>query len=76
MLANPAAPAIVALAESLRVSSDMLGLKPLPKSASEGQPAAVKVLWRHLKLVASLPMSDQLAVPCLIDTAAGAGRSV
>ena len=72
----PAAPAIIALAKALRVSSDsLLGLKPLPKSATAAQPPEEKRLWRHLRVVAQLPERDQRAVLRLIDTAAKANRA-
>jgi hypothetical protein len=72
----PAAPAIVALAKALRVSSDsLLGLKPLPKSATVTQPAEEKRLWRHLRVVAQLPERDQRAVLRLIDSAAKASKA-
>ena len=67
----PAAPAIVALAKALRVSSDeLLGLKALPKSAAAVQAPDEKRLWKKLRLVAALPERDQRAVLRLIDSAA------
>jgi transcriptional regulator with XRE-family HTH domain len=67
----PAAPAIVALAKALRVSSDeLLGIKPLPRSAAAVQAPEEKRLWKKLKLVAALPERDQRAVLRLIDSAA------
>lgn len=72
----PAAPAIVALAKALRVSSDaLLGLKPIPKSAADTQRPEEKRLWRHLRVVAQLPERDQRAVLRLIDSAARATRA-
>ena len=71
----PAAPAIIALAKALRVSSDsLLGLKPLPRSATAAQPPEEKRLWRHLRVVAHLPERDQRAVLRLIDSAAKASK--
>lgn len=71
----PAAPAIIALAKALRVSSDeLLGLKALPKSAAAGNAPEEKRLWRHLRVVAQLPERDQRAVLRLIDTAARAAQ--
>lgn len=72
----PAAPAIIALATALKVSSDsLLGLKPLPKSATAAQPPEEKRLWRHLRVVAQLPERDQRALLRLIDSAAKAKRA-
>lgn len=66
---HPVAPAIIALAKALRVSADtLLGLKPLPKSAAQPQPADEKRLWKHLRLVAQLPERDQRAVLRLISS--------
>lgn len=66
---HPVAPAIVALAKALRVSADtLLGLKPLPKSAAQPQPADERRLWKHLRLVAQLPERDQRAVLRLISS--------
>ena len=76
MPGHPVAPAIVALAKGLRVSSDMLlGLKPLPKSAADTQAPKEKRLWRHLRVVAQLPERDQRAVLRLINTAAKAAKT-
>lgn len=76
MPGHPVAPAIVALAKALRVSSDtLLGLKPLPKSAADTQAPEEKRLWRHLRVVAQLPERDQRAVLRLIDTAAKASKA-
>jgi len=59
----------------LHVSTDeLLGLKPPPRVDPRRQPADERRLWRHLKLVASLPERDQRAVLRIIDTAARAGR--
>lgn len=72
MPGHPVAPAIVALAKALRVSSDaLLGLKPLPKDSGSPAPEERR-LWKHLRLIALLPERDQRAVLRLIDTAARA----
>jgi transcriptional regulator with XRE-family HTH domain len=76
MPAYPAAPAIVALAKALHVSTDeLLGMKALPKAATATQPPEERRLWRHLRVVAALPERDQRAVLRLIDTAARAHRA-
>jgi transcriptional regulator with XRE-family HTH domain len=66
----PAAPAIVALAKALRVSSDeLLGIKALPRSATAVQAPEEKRLWKKLRLIAALPERDQRAVLRIIDSA-------
>jgi transcriptional regulator with XRE-family HTH domain len=76
MPGHPVAPAIVALAKGLKVSSDvLLGIKAMPKGTT-GEPAPdERRLWKHLRVVAQLPERDQRAVLRLIDTAAKAARA-
>lgn len=70
----PAAPAIIALAKALRVSSDeLLGLKPLPRaSATVQHQAEERRLWKQFRRVAALPERDQRAVLRLINSVASA----
>lgn len=71
----PTVPLHVALCEVLQTSADeLLGLKPPPKVAGLRQPPEEKRLWRHLKVVASLPERDQRAVLRIIDSTAKARR--
>lgn len=71
----PAVPAIIALAKALRVSADgLLGLKPLPRAASAGQPPEERRLWKKLRQVALLPERDQRAVIRLINSVASAAE--
>lgn len=71
----PTVPLLVALCEVLQTSADeLLGLKPPPKVAALRQPPEEKRLWRHLKVVASLPERDQRAVLRIIDSTAKARR--
>lgn len=72
----PTVPLLIALCETLRTSADeLLGLKAPPRVAAPRQAPDEKRLWRHLKVVASLPERDQRAVLRIIDTAARAGKS-
>lgn len=71
----PTVPLLVAICDALGASADeLLGLKPPPKAAAARQPPEEKRLWRHLKLVASLPERDQRAVLRIIDSTAKARR--
>lgn len=73
----PAVEVLVSLARVLRVSTDeLLGLRAPPRQAAPAAPAPQeKRLWRHLRVVASLPERDQRAVLRLIDTAARATKA-
>ena len=72
----PSVDVLIAVARVLHVSTDeLLGLKPPPRVEPRRQPADERRLWRHLKLVASLPERDQRAVLRIIDTAARAGNA-
>ncbi len=76
MPGHPVAPAIVALAKGLKVSSDvLLGIKALPKGAGTETAPDERRLWKHLRLVAQLPERDQRAVLRLIDSAARAAKA-
>jgi transcriptional regulator with XRE-family HTH domain len=69
----PAAPAIIALAKALRVSSDeLLGLKPLPRAVAAVQQPEERRLWKQFRRVAALPERDQRAVLRLINSVASA----
>ena len=71
----PTVPLLIALCSALQASADeLLGLKAPPRAAAPRQLPEEKRLWRHLKVVASLPERDQRAVLRIIDTAARAGR--
>lgn len=71
----PSVDVLIAVARVLHVSTEeLLGLKPPPRVALPQQAPEEKRLWRHLKVVASLPERDQRAVLRIIDTAARAGR--
>ena len=71
---HPSVQALIALARVLHVTTDeLLGLKPPPRHAAPpSRPPEEKRLWRHLKLVASLPERDQRAVLRLINSVASA----
>lgn len=76
MPGHPVAPAIVALARGLKVSSDvLLGIKAAPKAGATESAQDERRLWKHLRLVAQLPERDQRAVLRLIDTAARAAKA-
>jgi transcriptional regulator with XRE-family HTH domain len=71
----PTVPLLIALCAALHASADeLLGLKAPRREAAPRQLPEEKRLWRHLKVVASLPERDQRAVLRIIDTAARAGR--
>ncbi len=55
-------------------ADELLGRKPPPKLAAVRQPPEEKRLWRHLRVVASLPERDQRAVLRIIDSTAKARR--
>ena len=67
----PPAPALVALAKALSVSTDeMLGLKSVKPDARADDPETRR-LWRKFQQVAALPEKDQRAVIRLINSLAG-----
>jgi transcriptional regulator with XRE-family HTH domain len=64
----PTAPALIALARVLRVTTDeLLGLKPFKQ---DRQSAEEQRLWKRFRRVASLPQRDQRAVIRLIHSLA------
>jgi transcriptional regulator with XRE-family HTH domain len=72
----PPAPALIALAEALQVSTDvLLGVKP-PKVEHIDDDAEARRMWKRFQMVTILPERDQKAVIRLINSlvSVGAGR--
>lgn len=70
----PPAPAVIALARALRVTTDeLLGVKPVKRDRREGDPE-LRRLWKKFQQVASLPEKDQRAVIRLINSLASSHR--
>lgn len=68
----PPAPALIALAKALRVSTDeLLGVKAT-KAVREEVNAEERRLWKKFQQVGDLPERDQRAVLRLINSLAGA----
>ena len=72
----PPAPAVVALARALHVTTDeLLGMKPQPREASKfeqvtSDPESMR-LWKRFQRIARLPERDQRAVIRLINSLTG-----
>jgi transcriptional regulator with XRE-family HTH domain len=70
----PPAPAVIALAQALRVTTDeLLGVKAL-KQDRRGEAPESQRLWKKFKLVADLPEKDQRAVIRLINSLSSSYR--
>jgi transcriptional regulator with XRE-family HTH domain len=70
----PPAPAVIALAGALRVTTDeLLGVKP-PKPDRRNEDPETRRLWRKFQQVADLPEKDQRAVIRLINSLASSYR--
>jgi transcriptional regulator with XRE-family HTH domain len=70
----PPAPAVIALARALRVTTDeMLGIKPLKRDRRNEDPE-LRRLWKKFQQVTNLPEKDQRAVIRLINSLASSYR--
>lgn len=70
----PPAPAVIALARALRVTTDeMLGIKPLKRDRRHEDPE-LRRLWKKFQQVTNLPEKDQRAVIRLINSLASSYR--
>jgi len=70
----PPAPALIALAKALRVSTDeLLGVKA-SKAVREEVDAEERRLWKKFQLVGDLPEKDQRAVLRLIHSLSASAR--
>lgn len=66
----PPAPAVIALAGALQVSTDeLLGMKP-PRIERKKEDPETRRLWKRFRQVASLPDRDQRAVIRLVNSLA------
>lgn len=71
----PPAPALMALAEALQVSTDvLLGVKP-PKVERIGHDPEARRQWKRFQMISTLPERDQKAVIRLINSLVAAGAS-
>jgi transcriptional regulator with XRE-family HTH domain len=71
----PPAPALIALAEALQVSTDvLLGVKP-PKVERIGEDPEARRQWKRFQMSAAVPERDQKAVIRLINSLVAAGDS-
>ena len=71
----PPAPAVIALARALRVTTDeLLGLKP-PKVARAKERPESRRQWKRFQMISTLPERDQKAVARLINSLVAAGAS-
>jgi transcriptional regulator with XRE-family HTH domain len=65
----PPTPAVVEIAQALKVSADeLLGLKPPPKAARTKEDPGVRHLWKKFQQVLSLPEKDRRAVIRLVNS--------
>ena len=68
-------PALIALAEALQVSTDvLLGVKPPKVERIDDDPKARRQ-WKRFQMIATLPERDQKAVIRLINSLVAAGAS-
>jgi transcriptional regulator with XRE-family HTH domain len=71
----PPAPALIALAEALQVSTDvLLGVKP-PKVERMDADSEARRQWKRFQMISTLPERDQKAVIRLINSLVAAGAS-
>ena len=71
----PPAPAVVALAKALKVSTDeLLGVKP-PRVERVNDDSEARRQWRRFQMITTLPERDQKAVIRLINSLVAAGAS-
>lgn len=71
----PPAPAVIALAKALNVSTDeLLGVRPPRVERGKDDPDE-KRMWKRFQMVTALPERDQKAVIRLINSLVGAGAS-
>jgi hypothetical protein len=71
----PPAPAVIALARALKVTTDeLLGVKPPKVERVEEDPEARRQ-WRRFQMISTLPERDQKAVARLINSLVAAGAS-
>jgi transcriptional regulator with XRE-family HTH domain len=69
----PPAPAVIALAKALKISTDeLLGVKP-PKVERVNDDSEARRQWRRFQMISTLPERDQKAVVRLIHSLVGAG---
>jgi transcriptional regulator with XRE-family HTH domain len=70
----PPAPAVIALATALKVSTDeLLGVKPSRPDRAHNDPETRRQ-WKRFQRIASLPERDQKAVIRLVNSLAAAGE--
>jgi transcriptional regulator with XRE-family HTH domain len=71
----PPAPAVIALAKALKVTTDeMLGVKPPRVERVHDDPEARRQ-WKRFQMISTLPERDQKAVVRLINSLVAAGAS-
>lgn len=69
----PPAPAVIALAKALNVSTDeLLGVKP-PKLERVNDDSEARRQWKRFQMISTLPERDQKAVVRLINSLVAAG---
>lgn len=71
----PPAPAVIALARALKITTDeLLGVKP-PKVERVKEDPEARRQWKKFQLISTLPERDQKAVARLINSLVAAGVS-
>jgi hypothetical protein len=71
----PPAPAVIALARALKVTTDeLLGVKP-PRVERVREDPEARRQWKKFQMISTLPERDQKAVVRLINSLVAAGAS-
>jgi transcriptional regulator with XRE-family HTH domain len=71
----PPAPAVIALAKALKITTDeLLGVKP-PKVERVHDGSEARLQWKRFQMISTLPERDQTAVVRLINSLVAAGAS-
>ncbi len=71
----PPAPAVIALARALKITTDeLLGVKP-PKVERVKEDPEARRQWKRFQMISTLPERDQKAVARLINSLVAAGAS-
>jgi len=71
----PPAPAVIALAKALKVTTDeLLGVKP-PRVERVNDDSEARRQWKRFQMISTLPERDQKAVVRLVNSLVAAGAS-
>lgn len=71
----PPAPAVIALARALKITTDeLLGVKP-PKVERVKEDPEARRQWKRFQMISTLPERDQKAVARLVNSLVAAGAS-